>query len=218
MLSTDTDGPEQETMKSTRRILQIAAVCFLAGLAAACGASRPTKYYALDAPAAPAPATPAQIPARLLVARVTASHLYRDDRLVYGSGPVQLGTYEYERWSEPPVDMLQDMLISSLRASGQYRSVSRVGSASRGDYVVRGHLDALDEIDKPSLAARFSFQIELFDPGAGAVVWSSSYTHDEPVQGKHVSDVVEALDRNVQAGLQQLTTGLAQYLASRSTQ
>lgn len=205
-------------MKLTRRILQVAAVCSLAGLAAACGASRPTKYYALDAPATPAPATTAPIPVRLLVARITASHLYRDDRLVYGSGPVQLGTYEYERWSEPPVDMLQDMLISSLRASGQYRSVSRVGSASRGDYVVRGHLDALDEIDKPSLAARFSFQLELFDPGTGTIVWSNSYRHDEPVQGKHVSDVIEALDRNVEAGLQQLTTGLAQYLASHSAQ
>jgi ABC-type uncharacterized transport system auxiliary subunit len=202
-------------MKSIRRILQMAAICSLAGMAAACGAARPTKYYALDAPPAPSAATQAQIPVRLLVARVTASHLYRDDRLVYGNGPVQMGTYEYERWSEPPVDMLQDMLISSLRASGQYRSVSRVGSASRGDYVVRGHLDALDEIDKPSLAARFVFQLELFDPSAGAVVWSGSYSHDEPVQGKHVSDVVEALDRNVEAGLQQLTSNLSQYLASR---
>jgi len=207
-----------ETLKAMRRISQIGLVCFLAGLAAACGASRPTKYYALDAPATPAPASSTQIPVRLMVARISGSHLYRDDRLVYGSGPVQLGTYEYERWSEPPVDMLQDMLISSLRASGQYRSVSRVGSASRGDYVVRGHLDALDEIDKPSLAARFSFQLELFDPAAGNIVWSSSYAHDEPVQGKHVSDVVEALDRNVETGLQQLTAGLTQYLTSRSTQ
>jgi len=201
-----------------RRVSQIALVCFFAGLAAACGASRPTKYYVLDAPAAPAPAASAQIPVRLMVARVSASHLYRDDRLVYGSGPVQLGTYEYERWSAPPVDMLQDILISSLRASGQYRSVSRVGSAARGDYVARGHLEALDEVDKPSLAARFSFQLELFDPAAGTIVWSGSYAHDEPVQGKHVSDVVEALDRNVEAGLQQLTAGLTQYLANRPAQ
>jgi len=31
---------------------------------------------------------------------------------VYGSGPVQLGTFSYDRWAEPPADMLQDLLIS----------------------------------------------------------------------------------------------------------
>jgi ABC-type uncharacterized transport system auxiliary subunit len=198
--------------------VQLLAVCLLAGVAAACSASRPVKYYVLDAPPAPAAAASAQIPVSLVVGRIATSHLYRDDRLVYGSGPVQLGTYEYERWSAPPADMIQDMLISSLRANGHYRSVSRVSSVSRGDYIVRGHLDALDEIDKPSLAARFSLQIELFEPKTGFIVWSSSYSHDEPVQGKQVADVVEALDRNVQTGLQQLTAGLAQYLANRQAE
>lgn len=205
-------------MTHTRRVSQIAIVCLVAGMIAACGATRPTKYYVLDAPSAPS-APQSRIPVRLVVARITASHLYRDDRLVYGTSSVQLGTYEYERWSEPPVDMIQDMLVANLRDSGQYRSVSRIGSAARGDYIVRGHLDALDEIDKPALAARFSLQLELFDPATGTVVWTGSYNHDEPVQaGKHaaVSDVVEALDRNVGAGLQQLTESLNQYLASHA--
>jgi len=204
-------------MKPIRRTAEITAVCLVVAMAAACSATRPTKYYVLDAPAPPPATTQAPIPVRLLVGRVTGSSLYRDNRLVYGTGSVQLGTYEYHRWSEPPVDLIQDMLIASLRASGQYRSVSRVGSSARGDYVVRGHLDALDEIDKPALAARFTFQLELFDPATGSTVWSSSYNRDEPVQGKQVSDVVEALRRNVEAGLQQLTAGLSQYLASHAS-
>ena len=78
------------------------------------------KYYVLDIGlhGADVRFLPARFPVRLLVARITASHLYRDDRLVYGSGPVQLGTYEYERWAEPPADMIQDMLISSLARDG----------------------------------------------------------------------------------------------------
>jgi ABC-type uncharacterized transport system auxiliary subunit len=209
------------TMKRIRGISQIAAVCLLAGLATACGATHPTKYYVLDAPPAPAPAAQAPIPVRLVVGRITASHLYREDRLVYGTGTVQMGTYEFERWSAPPVDLIQDMLVAALRNSGQYRAVSRIGSSARGDYVVRGHLYALDEIDnKPGLAARFALELELFDPSAGSVVWSGSYNHDEPVEGKHlsVSDVVQALDRNVAAGIQQLTSGLSQYLAGHVQQ
>lgn len=217
-IKADKAGAKHEAMKHIRGISQLTAVCLLAAMAAACGATRPTKYYVLDAPSAPS-AGQAQIPVRLVVARITASHLYRDDRLVYGTSSVQLGTYEYHRWSESPVDMIQDMLVANLRNSGQYRSVSRVGSMAKGDYVVRGHLDALDEVDKPEVAARFSLQLELFDPATGSIVWSSSYNHDEPVQtGKHpsVPDVVEALDHNVGAGIQQLTAGLSQYLASHS--
>jgi ABC-type uncharacterized transport system auxiliary subunit len=204
---------------TTRHVQQVLLIVLAAGITAACGASRPVKYYVLDTGPAPAPeSSPARFPVRLLVGRVSASHLYRDDRMVYGSGPVQLGTYEYERWAEPPADMMQDMLIRSLQSAGTYRSVSGLRTGSRGDYIVRGHLYALDEVESPGLSARFSFQIELFDPATNATLWTDSYTHDEPVTGKKVSDVVEALDRNVNAGLAQLTSHLSEYFAAHPPQ
>jgi ABC-type uncharacterized transport system auxiliary subunit len=203
----------------TRRI-QGSLVVLLAGVLSACSASRPVKYYVIDVGPAPTSASAASLPVTLLVARVAASHLYRDDRVVYASGAQQLGTYEYERWGASPADMIQDVLISSLRASGQYRAVSRIGSTVKGDYIVRGRLLALDEVDKPALAGRFSFELELFDPKTGTTVWSNSYTHDEPVAEKKakVADVVEALDRNVRAGMSQMTASLGQYLASHPRQ
>jgi len=198
----------------TRRIQQAAIAILLAGSLASCGGSRPVKYYVLDAGPSPASSPAPQIPVTLLVSRINATHLYRDDRLVYGSNDVQLGTYEYERWAEPPAELVRDVLIKSLRSSGSYRSVSRISSNLHGDYIVRGQLFALDEVQSPALSGRFSFQLELYDPKAGATLWSAAYTHDEPVNGKKVSDVVEALDRNVRAGMTQLTGELAQYLAS----
>jgi ABC-type uncharacterized transport system auxiliary subunit len=200
------------------RLGQIASVILLAGITAACGASRPVKYYILDAGPMPAATTATAFPVNLLVARIATSHLYRDDRLVYGSNSMELGTYEYQRWAASPADMVQDMLISALRATGQYHSVSGMGSNSRGDYIVRGHLYSLCELDKPELATRFSLEIELFDFKAGAVVWTGSYSHDAPVRGKGVPDVVESLDKNVRAGMQQLTTSLNQFFASHSPQ
>lgn len=196
------------------RCTQLTSLMMLAIVAAGCGAPRPVKYYVIDATPAGASSTPAQIPVVLLVGRFTASHLYRDDRLIYGSGPVELGTYEYDRWAEPPADMVQNLLIADLRASGQYRSVSRVSSSARGDYIVRGHLLAMYGVDKPELVARFSLQLELFDPASRATVWTQTYTHDEPVQGKTVANIVEALDRNISACLQQLSAGITQYFMS----
>ena len=200
------------------RRMQISALLMLAMWVAGCGAARPVKYYVLDLNPAPANATAPQIPVTLLVGRLVASHLYHDDRLVYGSGPVQLGTYEYDRWAEAPADMVQDMLVTRLRSTGQFRSVSRVTSNVRGEYVVRGHLYSMYGVDQPELVARFSIQLELYDPNSRTTVWSQIYTHDEPVGAKTVPAIVEAMDKNVSAGLQQLTAGITQYFASHPPQ
>ena len=200
------------------RRMKTSGLLMLTILMAGCGAARPIKYYVLDVNPAPANSPSAQIPVTLLVGRFAASHLYHDDRLVYGSGPVQLGTYEYDRWAEPAADMVQDMLVTVLRSSGQFRSVSKVTSSVRGEYVVRGHLYAMYGVDQPELVARFSLQLELFDPTTRTTVWSQIYTHDEPVAAKTVPAIVEAMDKNVTAGLQQLAGGIAQYFVSHPPQ
>lgn len=200
------------------RRTQFSALLLLTILIAGCGAARPVKYYVLDVNPAPVNSASAQIPATLLVGRLVASHLYHDDRLVYGSGPVQLGTYEYDRWAEPAADMVQDMLVTILRSSGEFRAVSKVTSNVRGEYVLRGHLFSMYGVDQPELVARFSLQLELYDPAMRAMLWSQIYTHDEPVQGKTVPDIVIAMDKNVTAGLQQLSAGLTQYFVSHPPQ
>lgn len=197
------------------RIWQVGLVILLAGFSAACGAARPNKYYVLDvSPPAPAASQPDPYPVNLIVGRVSAPELYRDSRIVYGSGDIQLGAYEYHRWAELPPEMLQRLLVSSLRATGQYRSVTPIGSTARGDYIVRGQLFSLYGVDRPNLVARFSMEVDLFDPKSGETVWSDKYSHDEPVDGKTVANVVEAMDRDVRAGMNQFATNLGQYFAA----
>ncbi len=177
-----------------------------------CGSTRPAKYYALEFPAdSPAGASP--YPVTLLVGRVSAPHLYRDDKIVYQSGPVQMGTYEYQRWAEPPTDMIENMLVRTLRASGRFRAVERLSSNTRGDFIIHGNLRALEEVDNPGVAARFTIELEMFEPKTGTTVWSQLYSHDEPVSEKSVPAVVEALNRDVHAGMEQLSAGITQYFA-----
>jgi ABC-type uncharacterized transport system auxiliary subunit len=208
---------EKERRVLSRRT-QFSVLLMLTIVIAGCGAARPVKYYVLDVNPAPTNSATAQLPVTLSVARLTSSHLYHDDRLVYGSGPVQLGTYEYDRWAEPAADMVQNMLVTILRASGRYRAVSRVTSNVRSEYVLRGHLFAMYGVDQPELVARFTIQLELYDPIAHTTIWSQIYTHDEPVQGKTVPDIVIAMDKNVTAGLEQLSSGLTQYFVSHPPQ
>lgn len=189
---------------------------------ASCGAARPVSYYTLNSTPTPAPSvtvkSDAAIPVTILVGRITASHLYLNDPIVYSNGGVEMGTYEYHRWVTVPTQMLETMLTQTLRDQGRFRSVGRLGSGAKGDYILRGHLYSLEEIDSPSITARFSIELELFQPRTGMVVWNQSYSQDERVSRKTVTAVVESLRQEVLTGFNQLTASLDTYLASRSTQ
>ncbi len=199
-----------------RRFHAVAALVLGLGAMAGCGGTRPSKYYQLEVPAAPpATASASEVhPVSLLVGRLTASHLYREDRIVYRGNNGQMGTYEYHRWAEPPTEMVEAMLVRLLRESGRYHSVQTLRSNARGDYTLRGRLDDFEEVDNGQPAARVTLEIELLEIKTGTAVWSKFYSQDEPVAGKEVPAVVDALNRNLQRGLKEIAAGLDQYFST----
>ena len=108
------------------------------------------------------------------------------------------------------------------RMIGNYRVISKLGEGGMGK--VYRAVDTMVEREvalkslKPEIAARFSIQLELVDSKTGTSLWNGSYSHDTPVTGKTVADVVEALDRNVHDGLGQLTVQIGEYFASHPPQ
>lgn len=196
------------------------SAAFLLGLAITglfgCGAVPATKYYQLSPPnSAPSATATAPIPITLIVAMLRASPLYRNNRLVYSTGGEAMGMYEYERWAETPPQMIQDVMLRELRASGHYRAVHPFSSSARGDFILRGSLYDFKEVSGSALAARLTLQMDLQETGTNTLVWTHYYTHDEPVAGKDVGSVVAALDRNVQQAVGEISASLNQYFASR---
>ena len=183
----------------------------------ACGAARPSKYYQLtipgDAPAGQA-ADPLPAPVTLLVGNLFAADLYREDRIVYSTAGEQMGTYEYERWAEPPTEMIQEVLLRELRSSGRYRAVFTHKSDTNGDFLIRGRLYDFKEVSENGMVARLKVDFEMRDLKNGATVWTHYYQHDEPVNGKNVRAVVAALDHNVQRAVKEALESLDQYFAS----
>ena len=180
-----------------------------------CGAARPAKYYQLTVPkeaAADPPGDP--LPVAILMGPIMSSHLYREDRIVYSSSGEDMGTYEYQRWAEPPTEMIQDVLLRTLRSSGRYRAVYAQRSSTRGDFLLRGHLYDFKEVSGSPMSARLSLELELRDTKTGTAVWTHFYNHDESVSGKDVSAVVTALNRNVQRATNEFSASLSQYFSA----
>ena len=186
-----------------------------AGLFNGCGAARPSKYYQLTVPAEAVTGSQANpAPVTLLLGSLMASHLYREDRIVYSSGGERMGTYETQRWAEPPTEMVEELLLRELRASGRYRAVYTHRSDATGDYLVRGRLYDFKELSGSSIFAKVSFELEMRDLKTGSTVWTHYYTHDEPVSGKDVPAVVAALNKNVQQGVKEVVASLDQYFTA----
>lgn len=198
-----------------RGFLSMAAL--ITGLLAGCGAARPSKYYQLTIPSDAAPvAERAPYPVTLLLGPLRASHLYREDHIVYSSSGESMGTYEYQQWAEPPTEMLRDVLLRDLRASDRYRAVDILRSNSHGDYILYGRLYDFKEVSAAPLVARVTVDLELREVKTGSTVWTHFYAHDEPVSGKDISAVVAALDHNAQRGMSEVKSSLEQYFSSRS--
>jgi ABC-type uncharacterized transport system auxiliary subunit len=130
---------------------------------------------------------------------------------VYRIGANQIGTYQYSRWVEPPVELLHNKLIRVLKASGDYQSVSGVGSNSAGQFVVRGRLYNFEEVDGANIAGLVSMEFELYNRKSGKIVWTHFYSQSESAQGKDISAVVTALDINLDRGLKEVAAGLNEY-------
>jgi ABC-type uncharacterized transport system auxiliary subunit len=200
-------------MKQTKIGFSMLALAVI--LAAGCGAARPSKYYQLTVPGDTAPTPDANaVPITLLIGRLTAPALYRQEQIVYSSGGESMGTYEYERWAEPPTEMIQELFLRQFRASGHFHGVYLLRSDIHGDFLLRGHLFEFKEVSEGAEAARVTMEVELRNIKTNATVWTHFYSHDEPAKVKDVSSIVAALDKNVQQGVAEIRASLEQYFAA----
>jgi ABC-type uncharacterized transport system auxiliary subunit len=175
-----------------------------------CGSMKPIKYYHLTYPSE-SPVSEGAIDATIMVRPFETSHLYLDDKIVYGFSSPEMGTYEYQRWEEPPVEMLQNALVRGLRSSGKFGGVYTIRAEANAQYTLSGHLYDFKEVEGESILARLNYEVRLRDRKSGIVVWTHSYHHDEPAAQKSMSSFVEAMDRDVNRSVQEVQAGLLDY-------
>ena len=195
-------------------LLRLLIAIFAAMSLIGCGAARPSKYYQLTVPdtgAQVAAQGADPVPATILIGPLMASHLYREDRIVYSSSGEQMGTYEYQRWAEPPTEMIQNVLMRQLRGTGRYKTVYMQRSTMNGDFLIRGRLYDFKEVSGSAMVGKVTFELEMRELKSGATVWTHLYSREEPVAGKDVPAVVAALNKNVQSGLTEVVASLDRY-------
>jgi ABC-type uncharacterized transport system auxiliary subunit len=209
--------PPRFAPDSIRRLAAMPVIAALALGLAACGTARPVKYYQVSYPTKSFVAEDA-INVTLMVRPIESSHLYLDDKIVYGFNSPEMGRYEYQRWSEPPAEILQTALVRGLRSTGRFRAVYTLRAAPSERFLLGGYLYDFKEVDGEPMVARLNYEVRLRDRKTGATVWDHTYTHDEPASEMSVKSFVEAMDKNVQRSILEVQAGLEEYFRAHPPQ
>jgi cholesterol transport system auxiliary component len=184
-------------------------VLALAALAAGCGGAIPkTNYYVIELPAvAPQPSQPA--PYSLAVMPFRAPEQLEQDRIVYRPSPQEVGFYDYHRWAARPAPVVTSALVDRLRAQRLFEGVSLFDGRTKADYLVRGRVDRLEEVDSGgSVSVRVELSAEVVEAKTNRTVWSGAGAHNGPVNESDVKAVVAEMGRGIDAALRQIALGI----------
>jgi ABC-type uncharacterized transport system auxiliary subunit len=195
-------------------IMRTFGVSVVVGLLAGCGSVHgpATKYYKLDLPTAPTPAGPS-VPVSIRIEPFQTTSLLRQDRIVYRPSPVEVGFYEYHRWAEPPNDTVTKAIADQLIRRRVFQSVEISDGGERADYVLRGSIDRLQEVDYiGAVRVQVSISAELEDPVRRQKIWSSAASSECVVAKSDVQAVVAAMGQASQQSIGQLVMDVAKFV------
>ncbi len=187
-----------------RRPERIAAILLGAVVMSACGSVPETHYYSVAMPAA-VPAADSRTPFVLDVTRFQAAAVLRDDRILYYQTPTELNYYEFNRWSAEPAEMMGELAVRRLKASGVFSDVRLFPHATPGDYQLRGRLLNFEELDYEAGGhIRVALELDLVRGRDHKIVWSDTGRSERAVQGKGVAAIVDALNASAAQVVDQL--------------
>jgi ABC-type uncharacterized transport system auxiliary subunit len=195
-------------------IMRALLVSVVVGLLAGCGSVKgpATRYYKLDIPPAPTAAGPS-VPVALRIEPFHTTGLLRQDRIVYRPSPVEVGFYEYHRWAERPNDTVTKALADQLMGRRLFQSVEISDGAEKAEYVLRGSIDRLQEVDyHGAVRAQVSISAELDDPVRREKVWASVASSEVGVGKNDVQAVVTAMGRATQQSVERLVTEVVAFV------
>jgi ABC-type uncharacterized transport system auxiliary subunit len=177
-------------------------------LASGCAKVPQTHFYTLEPPAMSSAGK--TLPYDVEVARFRAAFRLSQDRLVYMPSPYHVDYYDFHRWAGYPADMVTSALISSLKHAGVFRSVSEIRSGAKPDYILRGEIENLEELDSGgTVTARVALTLDAYDAQTHAIVWSGAADASKQVTAGSVDDVARELSAGVRQSLEKLTHDLA---------
>jgi ABC-type uncharacterized transport system auxiliary subunit len=189
-------------------VLGVLMVCaFLTG----CLGARqftPVRYYSLEPLTDNIPQAIQRWTIPLGIQPFTAATRYRE-RMLYRSSEVEVNFYEYDRWVEPPEEMVTRLIAAALRDAGLFQQVQQVANLQLPAWVLSGELLRFDEV-RGAQASRAACWLRLALRRAQdeRLLWSKTLRAAVPLSHKSAAGLAVAMSAAVQQIAQQLISEL----------
>lgn len=200
----------------TIKAFVFACVSLTALLMSACGKVRYPNYHTLAlAPSPPPAGNGGQALGSLAVRDLETPPYLRQGRIVYRESPTEIGFYEYHRWVTNPGMIVTNAMIDSLRSSDLFSQVDSYVSHIKPDFLLRGRLERLDEIDYGGVVrVEVKLSAQLVNLRTASPVWSGEEAETARVEKATVDSVVTVMTYAAQKCIDRLLADMQQHLGN----
>lgn len=168
----------------------------------------PVHYYSLELPTDNTPRATRSWATPLGIQPFTAATRYRE-RIVYRLSEVEVNFYEYNRWVEPPAEMVTRIVATMLHASGLFPQVQQVTNLRLPAWVLSAVLLRFDEVRGAHQSrAECWLQVELRRAQDERLLWSKTLRAAVPLSNQSAAALASAMSVAVQQIARQLITEL----------
>jgi ABC-type uncharacterized transport system auxiliary subunit len=139
---------------------------------------------------------------------------YRQNEIVYRESKYQMDVYDFELWALKPKFMISDMVFKHLRDAQIFQQVSRSIEVENVDYVLRGEITALEEVDQDSTwFAHLAMSMYFVDNHTQKVLWTRSWDEQEKLQKNEPEFVVRSLSHLLEGVVTEAVSDLDSLMA-----
>jgi ABC-type uncharacterized transport system auxiliary subunit len=182
---------------------------------AACSARiPPTNYYVLGfTDSQTQNPLESRFPYTLLVEPFESNSVYLQKKIVWRSGPNEIGYYPYEKWAALPSEMFTYRLYRYAQESGLFQRVYSIDAPRPTDLRLGGRIMAFEELDTPE--GRFghvSVSAELARAD-GTIIWNGESSHKIRMAEQTPEAVVNAIAAATEAVVAEMLSSIEQLLA-----
>jgi ABC-type uncharacterized transport system auxiliary subunit len=216
-------------MHNSKLIAAIALMTAVVSLAGCAGKIRYPSYYALDLPApvsaanqpAPNQSAPNQVTpthGSAAVREFDAPRFLKGGAIAYWESPDQLGFYEYHRWAEDPRHAVTAAMVREMQARGLFRSVDVFDGRESPEYLVKGTLEHLEEVDQgASVSVEVKLSAQLINLRTGEVLWQDTSSKTTKLDRRSVPGVVAEMSHDLDDAIQHLVASMQDRLSAMTT-
>lgn len=182
-------------------------------LGSGCGSVRYPATYVLSFPPPLEAVAEQRHRAALAIRPFTCTDYVCEGRIVYRPSPEQVGFYEYHRWAADPRQMISRFVVNAVAAKRIFTHVGLDLGGSRPEYVLSGHIEELEEVDRgQDVHAVCTISARLVDGRTRSVVWSGRTSSRVPVTERNVEGVVWSLSKAAHETIERLVTSMTNEL------